>query len=240
MRRRGRRTGARKTRVARMPRYTFVRTTNANEMTSFEVDGAIMVKTTKNFIVQVPAGGALGDFTYGTFSYQFLLEEMHNYTEFTNLFDQYRLNWFKITMTPMATGALTSDAVNGATARIGYVNAGFHWVTDYDDTTEPAASSDGIDVLMQYPNYRTKRLVGGKPIVITVKKPAILKDVYAGVTTAYEVDRKKIWLDIAYTDAVHYGIKGIVEVGPCGGGTEEIMIPFRVSVKTSLSFKNVR
>lgn len=209
-------------------------------MGGFAVDGAIMIKSADNFYVRVPGGGAFGDFYYGTFTFTQLLEEVHNYTEFTNLFDQYKINAFKITLTPMATGVLTSDAVNAGTERTGYVNATLHWVTDYDDVTAPAASSAGINTLMQYQNYRTRRLVGAKPINIMVRHPAVLKRVFAGVTDGYQVARRPGWLDVAQTDHVYYGIKGVVEVGPGGAGTQDIEIPFRVTITTYMQFKNVR
>lgn len=132
--------------------------------------------------------------------YHFTFASTPAVTEFTTLFDQYRINKIAVKFVPNFTG---SD-LNPGTTYVALPN--IHTVLDYDSSTDPTS----IDELLQYDTYRLRK--GGRPFTM-VWTPAVEMDV-GGVSGAGL--KFKQWLDCATTSIKHYGIRLAVEAA---GGT---------------------
>lgn len=133
-----------------------------------------------------------------TSSYQNKLSDIVNVTEFSSLFDQYKLNkvvhkvWLSVD--PSAQTATTA------------VYPRFFWARDLDDSAIPAS----IDELRQYANCKTAILTPMRPITI-VYKPNILDEVYSGVGSTNYVPKWGQWLDMSNTNTLHFGFKAAMD-----------------------------
>lgn len=157
------------------------------------------------------AGNVLG-------AYSFQFDDIPNKTEFTNLFDQYRINGISIRLVPNFTG---SD-LNPAGSVVAVPNI---WsIIDYDDSVSPA----NLNEMLQYPNCKMTR---GQSIHKRYFRPSCLLDV-AGITTGVKF---KQWINMANTNIPHYGFKYHIDqlnTGPVG--------TWRVFVTYFFSCKGVR
>lgn len=104
------------------------------------------------------------------YSFTFKLADLPDYTEFTNLFDAYRITSVKLKFIYSCTEVTGPSSVN-AMPQIFMVN-------DYDDAT-PLAS---YTAYQEYETFRIKRL--DKPFK-TVCKPRVAMALYAGAFTSY-------------------------------------------------------
>ena len=77
-------------------------------------------------------------------AWSFNLSQLPNYTDFTNLYDQYRINKIVFKIIPKFSEA----SINAGTANNANL-AQIHSVIDYDDAVTPTALSD----LVQYQSY---------------------------------------------------------------------------------------
>lgn len=132
----------------------------------------------------------------GSYAWAFSLNEVPAYTEFTALFDQYKINRiqyrFVLTRNPdLAT-----------------VNKGFMTrimtVIDHDDTGVALSFAE----LQQYPKASEVWLSESKPVTRWRSiRPATLNHTYNGVVAnAYTVKYNQ-WLDTGFTNVYHYGLK---------------------------------
>lgn len=151
----------------------------------------------------------------------FGLSDLPNYTEFTNLFDQYKINAIKLTFIPRFTGADINPLGTAlAVPRI--------WsVIDYDDASTLTDQNDAY----QYQNCKTHMM--HKPFSIYLK-PKVAAEVYQS-TIATGYGAKRMYIDCSVPSVPHYGVKLYVEPTPYDG-------QFTVSViaKFYLSMKQVR
>jgi len=122
------------------------------------------------------------------------LNFLPNFTEFTNLYDEYRIDWvqFKFYL-PTEFGPQTTGNSNQLL---------MHWCIDTDDAGVPA----NLDAIRQHSNAKTALLTTEQPIIIGYK-PMCSKLVYRpGVTSAY-ASEPNCWVDCESTDVPHYGLK---------------------------------
>lgn len=129
--------------------------------------------------------------SFGTF--YFSLSDLVNYTEFTNLFDMYRINKVVVKMVPNV-----NSAEAGAAQRLPQI----HSVLDYNDRTIPTT----LNELVQYQNYR---MTMGSRIHTRILTPASLDvvDSEGGTTPTSARPRFKNWISTSDATLEHYGIK---------------------------------
>lgn len=133
-----------------------------------------------------------GTNTHQAMSFKF--SDLPNYTEFTTLFDQYRMNKFVLKLVPSFTGSEPTSA--GAYYQMPNV-----WsVIDYDDAID---AGNNLISLFQYPNCKMTR---GQKVHTRTWTPSILLDAYTGGTVGGAVNFKK-WLNMGDVNIPHYGIK---------------------------------
>lgn len=153
-------------------------------------------KDTHFFTRQFAGDEIVGNPLYapGMFASTATLGAMPNVSEFTTLFDRYKItHWqlrFYLKIDPSAQAAATASYPR------------MFWIKDYDDATPPAS----LNVLREHANCQTRVLTPYKPIVINVK-PAVLAEVYrSAVATTYSPKWNQ-WIDMVHTDIHHFGLK---------------------------------
>lgn len=146
----------------------------------------------------------------------FQLNSLPNYTEFTNLFDMYRINGVKVTFMP-----------RGNSAEVG-TNQGIvklFSAIDYDDNTTPASLSE----ILQYETLKTTNSTRDHKRYI---KPKLARVLYqAGASNAYGAGTG--WIDCSNPQVPHYGMKYVLQQLPAGAQSYDCKITFY------LAFKNV-
>lgn len=164
-------------------------------------------------------------------AYVLSLDSLPNYTEFTNLYDQYKINGIKISFVPSTNSYITSG-VSGVTAPNGFSR--FSSALDFDDSTTPATEN----VLLQYGSLRTTP--GWKTHSRYFKpkiREAAVVDTTTGALTAATV-RSNVWLDCDRPDVEHYGLKVFCPMPV--NTTVSASITYSVYVTMYMAFKNVR
>lgn len=190
------------------PTRFFKRTLNLATAAGCTVDGTIITKASSYLAINFPAGGSISQVQFGSLSYMGLLSDMPSYTEFTTLFDRYKICGIKIKFTPFNTSSAT---VSTTGPLVGGAGAIWHSVIDYDDATLPTASDAGIDAIRQYPSYKMKQVLNstGAPMH-RYFKPRLAAAVYSGAFTSY-ANMRNVWIDAASPSVQYYGLKAIVE-----------------------------
>lgn len=172
-----------------------------------------------NVLSSITTSITAGVNTHQSFSFKF--SDLPNYTEFSTLFDQYRMNKFVIKLVPTITGAEPTST--GAAYSLPNV-----WsVVDYDDAVD---AGNNLISLLQYPNCRMTR---GHKIHTRVWRPSVLLDAYTGATEGNTIKFKQ-WLNMADVTIPHYGLK--IWIDQCLGAVME----YRVFFTAYFSCKGVR
>lgn len=127
----------------------------------------------------------------------FTLADLPNASDFTNLFDFYRICGVKLQFIPQAnsndTGA--SDPLSIPI---------FHYIADYDDSIGFANENQALEK----EGIKTRRL--DKPFNYYIV-PRVSNEIYNnGVTTAYALNKKKQWIDGNSSGVAHFGLKAWV------------------------------
>lgn len=162
--------------------------------------------------------------TYGALSFN--ISQLPNYTEFTALFDQYRINKIKVTLYPHANSTETPcNATNDFIPLIAFCE-------DTDDATTPTS----VDDLNQKPNVRYSRF--NKPISMWIK-PHVATEVYRSTITTGYGNIANAWIDSISSDIPHYGFKwAIMGDSESGVGGNAIM-KYEIVVQYYCSFRGV-
>jgi hypothetical protein len=145
------------------------------------------------------------------------LSSLPNPTEFTTLFDQYRISRVEYHFWPLQT-----EAVNSTTA----VTPGIITVVDYDDSGSLAT----VTAAFQYPNAVWRSAY--KPFCVSFK-PHIAVAAFSGAFTSY-MNTKDQWIDASSPAVIHYGLK------ICMPQSTGIVQSWRVIGKALVELKNVR
>lgn len=147
----------------------------------------------------------------------FSLSDLPNSTEFTGLYDMYKINCVKLTFLPQQTVNNSLGTVNNANASTRFFSA-----IDYNDGSSPGS----IDELRQYQSCKMTPIL--RPHKRVIFKPKILD------TNGFSISP---WMSTASPNANYFGLKYGIE--PMDSSTTTTMI-FSVEAKMYLSFKNVK
>lgn len=149
------------------------------------------------------------------FATTFRLSDVPNVSEFSNLYDQYKITAIKWKLMPRS-----SDYAIGLTAPRVFS------IVDKDDSSPPL----NIDEILQYQNVKVTSF--GKWHTRYIK-PNIGYQLGDLSTTINMRSVGKGWIDMANTNVPHYGIKGIITPSSSA-------LAFDLHVTYFLAFKNVR
>lgn len=145
------------------------------------------------------------------------LSLMPDVTDFTTLFDQYRINKFVVKFIPNFDG--------NSLLPTGFVSMpNIYYAVDHDDAVAPTT----IDQLLQYPRMKIRPVNKITSVMFT---PSTLSTVDA---TASSAIKYKQWINCAYTTIPHYGLKFYIDAI----GVSQAR--FRVFVTTYFSMKDPR
>lgn len=127
-------------------------------------------------------------------AFKFKLSDLPSYTEFTSLFDKYRITGIRAYFMPRANIVNQSNLTSSFTEIPPIIT-----VVDYDD----ASGTDTYTQLEQYENAKVHYEF--KPFSVYFK-PMIAVAAYQGAFTGYSSSRK-MWIDAASPDVEYYSLK---------------------------------
>lgn len=160
-------------------------------------------------------------------AYNIALSSLPNYTEFTALFDQYKITGAKIMIVP-TINSINLPAVQTA-ATTANVGSGY-LVTDYDDASPLASVADAL----QYENLRIFNLATDKVIKRYIV-PHMAVAAYSGAFTSY-ANKYPQWIDSNSPGVQHYGFKVIFDQAP----NANTFMTYNIFIKAYVKCKNVR
>lgn len=143
----------------------------------------------------------------------FRLNKLPNYTEFTSLYDMYKINAVKVIIRPQMSQVNSLGALNNI-----YYNDRIYTCIDYNDATAPTTT----DEVRQYQSCKIGSCV--RPHKRYIYKPKILDSSSYSMTP---------WVACAAPNTIWYGLKVAIDTVPNAAF-------WTVEVKYYLSFKNVR
>lgn len=156
------------------------------------------------------------------YSSAFTLASVPNHTDFTNLYDQYKIEKIRWTLMPRQTVTTGVGVSQVASAPV-------FSVLDFDDANVPTS----IGQLMQYQNLKTTRGLSNHTRVLV---PCVqVQTQNAGGAAAFGMIKRRPWLDCADDTVQHNAIK-LAFQAPTGG----VSISYDLKVEYTLCFKNVR
>lgn len=124
---------------------------------------------------------------------EFQFAYLSNYTEFTSLFDQFRINKIVMELRCRYNPESATSITEGVYPEIFYCR-------DHDDATNISTS-----VMRQYSNCKRKILKPGSITRISIK-PSVLAPIYRALANNY-APKWKQWIDCSLADTPHFGLK---------------------------------
>ena len=164
----------------------------------------------------------------GYFSYHFTMDEIPQSATFAALFDAYRVNKIVLKFIPMNQFTQLGNGSANLAAQPQWLST----VIDYDDNT--LLTTEGQ--LLEYETFKQSRPSATHKRVFV---PAMAQQYFktSGTTIAFG-QAKKRWVDAAYLDVEHYGIKGLVN-GPAVQASQ-VQTSWKVYATAYISFKQTR
>lgn len=127
------------------------------------------------------------------FGISFRLSDLLDSTEFTNLFDQYRINYVDYTFILKQSGASPAYPI-------------IFWAEDHDDDAVPV-----VNEVLAKENCRILQFGATRTMIQLRVRPNITRNVYNGVTNGYERAPPGAWVDSAVATVPHYGVKYYIQ-----------------------------
>lgn len=156
---------------------------------------------------------------YASAAMVFQLSSVPNYTEFTSLFDQFRIRMVKVQFMFMNQPVSTNNIADQGL---------FYTLLDFDDNTPPTSESE----MIQYQNCRVRRPYG---TITRLIRPRYLSQTYETTLAAgYTLGKRSAWIDCQDADTYHFGLKWLWSTA-----FYKDMV-CKVRIKYYLQFKNVR
>lgn len=174
----------------------------------------------------VAAGAPFGTNNVGFgLGFIFKLFHVHNHTEFTNLFDSFRVIGIQAKVDYMSSNQGGAPAYQTL--------PDLNYCHDYDDGTPPPTQV----TVQQYQGSRCFKLTAERTKTIYFK-PKVLNTVYAGpLFTAYSNPMNAPWCDCTSPEIEFYGLKMYIDNY---NANLNGMPPIRIQFKYYLEFKTVR
>lgn len=148
----------------------------------------------------------------------FKLSDLPNYSEFTALYDEYRIKAVKIMFVPTMNVA-TANATSGTTAGFVPVPALYTWI-DNDDNTAPTTITQG----QQYQSFKCHGLLDRMRCRSVVPEVSTALYGSGGAFTSYG-QVKNQWIDNNSPSVVHFGLKfGIIN--PANQGNFDVVLTY--------------
>lgn len=173
-------------------------------------------------------GPTSGGGTDGAFTIYFQAADLPQVSSFSALFDEYKVNKVVYKFVPEVQQVTWSTTLTDTATpfQLQYLNT----VIDYDDAT----ALTSMNQAMEYESFRSTPQ--GK-ITKRIFVPSISNEVYrtGGGTIGYG-RKSKQWVDMAYTDIPHYGVKGYIDHYAAAQASQR----WKVFCTVYMSFRQVR
>jgi len=150
---------------------------------------------------------------FSAFNWQ--LSYLPGYTEFTALYDQYKIESISLRIIPTATTSTPNDPATG------YVTL----AVDYDDAVTPTSMTSLFE-------YGTCQVFQPTEVIEMKLHPRIAKAAYSGAFTSYASEPAG-WIDVGSPSVQHYGLK-------VGLAQTTVVLKYNVFAEYELSFKSSR
>jgi len=157
-----------------------------------------------------------GNYSNVPFTCQFSLDQIIASSEITNLADRYKIKSVSLKWRYNAD-QYTSPVALTLNANQPVIN----WITDHDDSGVQTVSA-----LRQKMGLKRKVFNANREVSLSVS-PRVSPAVFNGLTTAYSIPSKSMFINSAYNTVPHYGIKGYLE-GMCLETTANVNSVFTV------------
>lgn len=179
-------------------------------MTDLAVDGTVINKVssgTQNVIGITITGGTTGVVQFGSFSFYFTLQRIHNFSSYE--YDQIKLKSYSLSFKPLSNETVRDPGSSEAGCPIPIL----HSCVDHDDATRPTADYANMQSLVTFPNYKKKLLNGttswGRKVYPKLKGVGLSS---AGAVVNGPLSRGDRWIDKTDSGTISWnGIKGVIE-----------------------------
>lgn len=159
---------------------------------------------------------------------QFSLASVPNYTEFTNLYDNYKITGVAVELRPTFTGGELNNIANSAN---NVAIPDIRTVVDYDDANVIATENE----LLQYQNIKWTR---GNRIHRRYFKPKPAVPIYKdALSFGYSPAYSPRWYDTAYATVPFNALK--IWIDPLAGG-QPTNVVYRVYTTYYLRFRGTK
>lgn len=157
-------------------------------------------------------------------TYQFKLDNLVNPSDFTNLYDSYRINKITLMLEPLWDQSSAAGSLNQ--------NRRIRVVHDYTD----AAPLTQEDDYLEYSNCKSYFPWSKRGIKITLypKIKNVIENKDGGTNAYTTVSSNKVWLDTDSDEVPHFGLKVFI---PGSMAPTDLQL-FRVRAKYHVSLKN--
>lgn len=152
------------------------------------------------------------------YTIDFRLNQLPNYTEFTDLYDQYKINAVKLSFLPSQTQSISLSSTNNST------QGRFFSAIDYNDANSPVS----IDELRQYQSCKWTSMYRPHKRFFRPK----IQDRGASYTPG------KPWINCTSPDQQYLALK--VGIEPTNATAPSTSLYYNVEAKFYMSFKNVK
>lgn len=159
----------------------------------------------------------------------FQLNQVLSFGEYTNLFDQYKINCVVVTFQP--DYRLITTTTGSTATQIPVLMPEFHWVIDENDNATPLS----IPEMQEYDRYKHRPF--NRPIKIKLY-PKFSLEVYKQSGNGY-ASKRGLWLDTISSDTPHYGLKWAIGNFQSGASPPQT-VSFKVYVKFYISFRAIK
>lgn len=217
--------------------HTFKRTSDCNAVnfvvSTSSFNGETFSKTPDGFYISTGTLAFGTNLTYYSWALYGTLDMLPDYSEFTNLFDQYRINWMSLKMVPFQNVSLANST--GGQQCLAVVH---YSVTDYDDATPYNPTTGGVQLMREKQSFKEKNFFTTKPFK-RATRPRIAMAAYAsGAFTSY-ANMKPQWIDCNSPSVQHYAFKGVFEVFAPSTSVASL-VWFRPELTINISCRDVR
>lgn len=162
------------------------------------------------------------------FSNYFTIANLPNLTEFTGLFDQYRIR------TVIMKFRLVNPPEGAAVTAPSQFYPDIYVTVDHDDNVTPTS----VDSVLQYGKCKRGVLRPNQWFTYKCHPTPALQLYRTATTTAYAPAKSTMWLDLAQTDCPFYGIKGIISNE--ASGVVNATLAIECHIVMYVQFKNSR
>lgn len=169
----------------------------------------------------------IADYASGAhLAYNFALGSVPNSSEFTALFDEYKISKVKVKF--MYTSSAGIQSAGNATGYLPYV----YTIVDSDDSNALSTRND----YEQCEDMKVSRIHNIRSRYFT---PGVSLAAYGGAFTSY-ANKKNQWLDCGSPNVQHYGLKMFIDTTPLGGTGSNTIGKLRMVATLYMKFRDVR